>query len=119
MVENHAQYLASHPENLESIAYTLASRRERLKLTSFCVANGSTLSEPVLPTPDQGIRRVAFVFTGQGAQWAGMGKELIQEHEVFAKSIRFMDKVLQSLKHPPDWSLEGKQLFVGAKNCCN
>ncbi|OCK74548.1 putative polyketide synthase [Lepidopterella palustris CBS 459.81] len=110
MVENHAQYLKKHPTKLESMAYTLASCRERLKLTSFCVVNGSTLSDPAPPAPNQGIRRVAFVFTGQGAQWVGMGKELIQEHAAFAESIRSMDKVLQSLKHPPEWTLQGTLL---------
>ena len=108
MAENYEQYLTSNPKHRDAIAYTLSSRRERLKLGSYCVVDGLAVSELAAPIPDQGVRRVAFVFTGQGAQWVGMGKELMREQPVFAESIRSMDEVLRSLKHSPQWTLEGE-----------
>ncbi len=68
--------------------------------------------------------KIAFVFTGQGAQWSGMGKSLAQESSAFLQSIREMDNTLQQLDESPEWTLEGTRMprgglhsvFVAA--CC-
>jgi acyl transferase domain-containing protein len=52
--------------------------------------------------------KIAFVFTGQGAQWHGMAKGLILGSPAFRESIREMDKTLQELNDPPSWTIEGK-----------
>ena len=68
MVQSHAKYLSKYPERLDGVAYTLASRRERLKYRTFCVTDGTMpLDEPTLVTC-QDVEQAAFVFTGQGAQ---------------------------------------------------
>ena len=41
-----------------------------------------------------------------------MGRELMYEYRTFLDNIRSMDKVLQSLKHAPSWSIEGKVNFI-------
>lgn len=69
MAAKYAEYLQKNPANREAMVYTLAMRRERLKLGSYCIADGVKVSAPVTPSGLQGIRQVAFVFTGQGAQW--------------------------------------------------
>ena len=43
-----------------------------------------------------------FVFTGQGAQWWGMGQELFQDEPVFRKKIQQIDSILEPLT---GWSL--------------
>ncbi|MDP6858833.1 MAG: type I polyketide synthase, partial [Verrucomicrobiales bacterium] len=43
-----------------------------------------------------------FVFTGQGAQWWGMGQELFQDEPVFRKTIKKIDSLLEPLT---GWSL--------------
>ena len=69
MVQRYAQYLLKYPEKLDDAAYTLAERREHLKYRDFCVTDGAeSLAEPV-PVTCQTMTGVAFVFTGQGAQW--------------------------------------------------
>lgn len=108
MAENYGQYLEKNPVHRDAMVYTLASRRERLKLASYCVVTGLKLSEPAPPVEDLGVRRVVFVFTGQGAQWAGMGREMMLENAPFAESVRRMDAVLRLLEYPPEWSLEGR-----------
>ncbi|KAK8110195.1 Nonribosomal peptide synthetase 14 [Apiospora kogelbergensis] len=106
LASSHREYLEKSPEKLDAMVYTLASRRERLKLATYSIAQGTTITEPPAPAENLGVDQVAFIFTGQGAQWVGMGREMMLEDSVFATSIRQMDKVLRSLEHAPQWSLE-------------
>ena len=48
-----------------------------------------------------------FVFTGQGAQWAGMGADLIDKYPVFGDTIRELDSELRTLQDGPSWTIEG------------
>lgn len=45
------------------------------------------------------------IFTGQGAQWATMGKDLINRCHAFRQSIQCCEAALQSLSDAPTWSL--------------
>jgi acyl transferase domain-containing protein len=65
--EKYAEYLQAHPESVEAMAYTLAARRERLELASYCIAKGANLSTPPAAVPSARVVRTAFVFTGQGS----------------------------------------------------
>ncbi|KAJ0382896.1 hypothetical protein COL922a_011597 [Colletotrichum nupharicola] len=47
-----------------------------------------------------------WVFTGQGAQWAQMGKELLQQNVLVQQTISRLDSVLASLSDPPQWKLK-------------
>ena len=53
---------------------------------------------------------VAMVFSGQGAQWPGMGRDLIRSNKAFLDDIRTMDRILGTLSHPPEWTIEGDHL---------
>ncbi|AEO68365.1 uncharacterized protein THITE_2050301 [Thermothielavioides terrestris NRRL 8126] len=50
--------------------------------------------------------KILGVFTGQGAQWATMSRGLLLSSEVFANTIRTLDRILQTCADPPSWSLE-------------
>ncbi|KAL0934958.1 polyketide synthase [Colletotrichum truncatum] len=112
MVRQHQAYYLSHPDHLRDMAYTLAMKRETLSYRACCVANGvddwkilkSTHHGPYDPA------QLVFIFTGQGAQWAQMGKSLIQNVPSFRNSITVMDKMLQQLPDAPKWKLIDQML---------
>jgi len=110
MVQNHQAYQMGNSDCLSDMAYTLAMKRETLSHRAFVVVNGIDdwilfySSRNTLDAPG----KLVFVFSGQGAQWAGMGKALIKGVPSFRKSIEDMDSVLQQLDDPPKWKLKGK-----------
>lgn len=102
--------------NVVDLAYTLGSRRSKLSHRAFTLAGQNTLDESLLqesfvrataPADSSRCLPLCFVFTGQGAQWAEMGKELIQEVPSFRRSLVELDNALQRLPsgHAPSWTL--------------
>jgi hypothetical protein len=105
-------YSQSHKPALQDLAYTLGTRRDCWRHRAFAIVSGDVLSEfpdfhsghaPAM-TPES----LPFVFTGQGAHWYGMGKELLLRSESFRADIQELDRVLQALPDPPSWTMEGK-----------
>ncbi|WP_275657259.1 type I polyketide synthase [Streptomyces sp. F-1] len=50
-----------------------------------------------------GPRRAVFVFSGQGSQWLGMGRDLLASNEAFRTTLRACD---QAIREELDWSVE-------------
>lgn len=94
---------------LADIAYTLGCKRSRLQQRSYRIVKqdnpvqGLGVENRILASPIQ-TTNVAFVFTGQGAQWHGMGAQLF-EYDVFKAAIAYLDFVLGSLPMRPLWSI--------------
>lgn len=112
MVQNHQSYCLAHGDRLADVAYTLAMRRDTLSHRAFCVANGIDDWVP-LYAPRSGHSepgKLVFVFSGQGAQWATMGKALIKGVKTFRDTIAEMDSVLKQLSDGPEWELQGQLL---------
>lgn len=108
LVDNHASYLGSHTDSLNDMSYTLSTKRQPLSHRAFCIASEDSPLEPSRINKPTETPNLVFAFTGQGAQWAQMGRELFSKERSFSDSIRGLDKVLSSLPEPPQWTLEGK-----------
>nr|B3FWU0.1 RecName: Full=Reducing polyketide synthase rdc5; Short=R-PKS rdc5; AltName: Full=Hypothemycin biosynthesis cluster protein rdc5 [Pochonia chlamydosporia]ACD39774.1 reducing polyketide synthase [Pochonia chlamydosporia] len=96
---------SSNPDYLANLAHTLAVGRSGLTWKSSCFAeNIVELREHLTSSslPEGAVRaaggqtRIGFVFTGQGAQWARMGVELM-DRKVFGKSVAKSTALLQEM----------------------
>jgi acyl transferase domain-containing protein len=94
---------------LNDLAYTLHSRRSSLRCKSFLVASSrnslrlldQNISKPIFSMPNP---KIGYIFTGQGAQWYGMGRELLL-FPVFKNSLLDAQEYLKDLGC--EWSLLG------------
>jgi acyl transferase domain-containing protein len=110
MAENMTEYHHRYPERLQDICYTLALRRETLSHRSFVVLGGDSPGQVAPPLrADTQPPQLVMVFTGQGAQWPQMGLDLLLNDVEFRADISTMNAILQNLRNPPSWSLEGKE----------
>ncbi|KAK7906576.1 hypothetical protein PG985_016313 [Apiospora marii] len=101
---------------MQSIAHTLTNHRDHLRYRTFALASldkssakARLLAEPaVLSSAAADPLPFGFVFTGQGAQYPGMAKELLAQDPKFRATIRGLDETLQALPSPyaPSWTLE-------------
>ncbi|KAL9011376.1 MAG: hypothetical protein Q9173_003774, partial [Seirophora scorigena] len=107
------------------LAYTLSARRSKFFQRAFGIgepgALGSALEESrmVMGKSSPAAQKVGFIFTGQGAQWAGMGAELFAEFESYRQSIKSLDRILSKLPDPPEWTIESALLEPAAGSRVN
>lgn len=123
----YSAYIKSHPEiNLDDLSWTLNCRRSTLPVRlSVSASNTADLvtrldeavqsSNGITPsTQTANIRepKILGVFTGQGAQWARMGAELLEFSPMARECLARLDHSLQELpmEHRPDWSLSDELL---------
>ncbi|MCJ1283110.1 hypothetical protein MMC26_002437 [Xylographa opegraphella] len=89
------------PAYLNNLAHTLSNRRSSFPWTSFTIARSledlQKLSTLVSSAQKSILHpSIAFIFTGQGAQWAEMGYELMT-YQVFAQSLHEAEEHLHDL----------------------
>jgi acyl transferase domain-containing protein len=116
LIQNYKEFLERNPESIGDLAYTLSNRREHLSYRAFAVATKhDTLNVSPITRSGQ-VPNVVMVFTGQGAQWPQMGRELLQDpnYTIFQQSIQSLDKYLQASTFRPEWSIE-EELLKGLK----
>lgn len=112
--------LAEYIENAEEatiadVAHSLSSTRRTMhQQRSFVVASDNFGMKEQLSTPRpaapwtaalKSTPRLGFVFTGQGAQWHAMGRQLIEECPHFRQSLQRCDKILATLPDAPEFSI--------------
>jgi acyl transferase domain-containing protein len=111
MVEDHEIYLKQKPSNLQDLAYTLAMHRERLPYRTYSIGKpNSDISRSIDVKKPMKAPSIAMIFSGQGAQWPEMGKELMSTNALFKNDVVVLDEVLQALIPSPDWTMEGKSV---------
>nr|ART35027.1 polyketide synthase [Fusarium verticillioides] len=100
--------------SLLDMSFTLANHRTRFQSKGFAITTPSTLQSTftddmpgfIVGKKNETARTLGFIFTGQGAQWAGMGAQLMALYPTFLKAIRRMDLILEDLEEAPSWTLE-------------
>ena len=128
LLTSYSSFLKSHQSiSLRDLAFTLHSRRSDWPVkASFAATTAEELytkideyitaatKQPgtaiVRSKPTQSAARVLGVFTGQGAQWASMGRDLLLASE-FARSCIFrLDRFLAELptEYRPSWSIQNE-----------
>lgn len=101
---------AEQAQYFDDLCYTLSSRRSSLPWKTFLVCNSlHELRDAIRFNTLELLRSrtapvISFVFTGQGAQWSGMGRELLGYH-VFRTSLEQATNYFQGLGC--GWSLIG------------
>ena len=124
-MKNIGIYLEQRPEFfqnglLDNVAYTLGQRRSLLQWRVAIPASSSfDLLEALnngktAPVRETEPLRIGFIFTGQGAQWNAMGRELYEQYPVFAETINSCSRYLATLE--PSFSLYGRLLHIVSPN---
>lgn len=115
MTDKILDYLATHEQvKAADVAYSLGSRRSMHRYRSFAIGRDRLAISNELANPrplakwtkkqDNLSPRLGFIFTGQGAQWHAMGRELIECSSLFRQTLERCDSVLQTLPDAPSWS---------------
>ena len=95
--------MSGRGDDLYPLAYTLATRRSHMPWRCSVIASNShDLESSLIQRNFQMNRastdiRLTYLFTGQGAQWFAMGRELISTQPRFRKSLIKSDQILQGL----------------------
>jgi acyl transferase domain-containing protein len=116
--ERLAAHLRANPDlELTDVAYSLATTRSAFERRAVALAESREQLLGVLDSLGQGElapgavpgraapgARLAYLFTGQGSQRAGMGKELYESHPAFREAL---DRVLAEVDAHLDRPLKG------------
>ncbi len=112
MVARHAPFVRDHGDSFAAACYNSAANRShfghRLAVAATdaneaaaalqAIADGKRVRTVKQGTAKGGKRlRVGFLFTGQGSQQVGMGRELYDLHPVFRDSLERCDEILSDL----------------------
>ena len=121
-IERQAKLLVQYLQDrhgsglMDDLVYTLGQRRSMHKYRYAIHGESiqemqSILGRTKFNAPKaSGDRRLAFLFTGQGAQWPRMGCELLSAYPVFNESFQAADKRMKSLG--ATWSLLGISTLI-------
>ncbi|CAG7918788.1 unnamed protein product [Penicillium olsonii] len=101
--------------SLRDLAHTLSAHRSNHSARAFTIVPGdlnvaqltdSLSSEKLTTGTAMGASpKLAFVFTGQGAQWAQMGHGLAQEYAIVRRTLQNLGEIISKLPNAPEWNL--------------
>lgn len=108
-----ANFLEKTPDvSIADVGRSYSDRGRSLhKVRSFIIGSQRDIILQSLKGPNEAWTRardekprIGFVFTGQGAQWFAMGRQLIEKNAFFRQKLGRCDRILQRLPNKPDWS---------------
>lgn len=76
-----------------AIAYADQSAQQLADLTAY--AAGETTDQLVSGVALEAASQPVFVYSGNGSQWAGMGRELLEQSRLFAKTVGKVDRIFR------------------------
>ncbi|MEM9923110.1 MAG: beta-ketoacyl synthase N-terminal-like domain-containing protein [Cyanobacteria bacterium P01_D01_bin.50] len=111
IVNNYQRFLTSHPEaSLADVCFTANTGRSHFEYR-LCAVSESTQqlceqlktfhhdrNAPLVVSghkASSGTPKVAFLFTGQGSQYIGMGYQLYQTQPIFRKTLDYCSRILR------------------------
>ncbi len=111
-LEEHSHLNGSSPM-LPDLTYTLGARRNHhpfrftlvpesmpeaiRELNAFGAGNAEATARTAFAPRLEGAPRVAFVMSGQGPQWWGMGRELMRDEPVFRQTMERCDAAMRAV----------------------
>lgn len=106
--EHLGEFLKTNADvSLRNLAYTLCERRSHMAWRGFSIASSldelaASLAPEAFPSAvrERRVPRLGFVFSGQGVQYHGMGRQLFRAYPVFRQGILDADAVLADLGAP-------------------
>ena len=130
-LQAYSEYLKTHNDiNVSDLAWTLQTRRSQFPIKATFSAltieeltskiNDKLAEAKQIPGKTIGIRsnnktatpRLLGVFTGQGAQWAAMGAQLIRSSDFVRRRVQDLEESLTTLPEAdrPEWHLQDEML---------
>lgn len=119
LVDNYQAWLEKNPDKVSDLAYTLARKRRQMPHRAFGIFKNGVMENVSRPTSSDSSKppNTVMVFTGQGAQWPQMGRELLQTNDVLKVCVRSLDQHLQNITgEKPPYSIEEELKKPGKKS---
>jgi malonyl CoA-acyl carrier protein transacylase len=117
LAQRYAEFLATHPEaSVADVCFTASTGRSYFDYRLAVVAESTAQLQGVLlafaagretaglvngQVQSKKRQKIAFLFTGQGSQYVGMGRQLYETQPIFRQTIDRCDEILRSYLEQP------------------